>query len=167
MARRLASLLGVPHVEIDSLFHGPGWAPNPDFVAEVERFTSGENWVTEWQYSSARPRLAERAELLVWLDYPRAVVMWQVVRRTIKRRVRREVLWNGNVEPPLRTIIRDPEHIVRWAWSTHRSTGQRVEDLLRLRPELLVVRLTSRDAARAWLTILANIGAGEGPATED
>lgn len=44
--------------------------------------------------------------------------MRQVVRRTVVRRLRRVVLWNGNVEPPLRTIITEQDHIVRWAWRT-------------------------------------------------
>jgi len=55
----------------------------------------------------------------VWLDLPRTKVMRQVVARTIRLRLRRQVLWNGNVEPPLRTIFTNAEHIVRWAWTTH------------------------------------------------
>jgi hypothetical protein len=61
--------------------------------------------VTEWQYSLVRGILAERADLLIWLDLTRGVVMWQVVRRTLRRRLRREVLWNGNIEPPLRNDL--------------------------------------------------------------
>ena len=30
-------------------------------------------------------------------------------------RLGRQVLWNGNIEPPLWTVFTDPEHIVRWA----------------------------------------------------
>ena len=35
----------------------------------------------------------------------RPMVLRQVTTRTLRRRLRREVLWNGNVEPPLRTIF--------------------------------------------------------------
>jgi adenylate kinase family enzyme len=152
LARQLAALLGAPHFEIDSLFHGPNWTPNPQFVTEVEKFSSEPAWVTEWQYSSVRRLLADRADLLVWLDYPRALVMWQVVHRTIRRRLRRQALWNGNVEPPLRTIFNDPDHIIRWAWSTHRKTGHRVADLMRSRLGLPIVRLPNRKAAQEWVT---------------
>ena len=160
VARSLAEILGVPHVEIDELFHGPNWRPNPDFVAAVESFSSREAWITEWQYGSVRPLLAARADLLVWLDYPRALVMSQVVRRTIRRRIRREVLWNGNVEPPLRTIVSNREHIIRWAWRTHRKTAQAVEELVRARPGLPVVRLANRAEAEEWLTGLSDKHAG-------
>lgn len=61
--------------------------------------------VTEWQYGVVRDQLADRADLVVWLDLPRRSVMRQVVTRTVRRRFRREVLWNGNIEPPLHRIL--------------------------------------------------------------
>jgi len=151
LAARIAAVLGVEHVEIDSLFHGPAWTPRPSFQADVHRFAAGPRWVTEWQYDSVRAYLAERADLLVWLDLSRALVMRQVVRRTLVRRLRRQSLWNGNVEPPLRTILTDPEHIVRWSWTTHHRSARRVTDLLDRRPDLPVVRLRSRADVARWL----------------
>jgi hypothetical protein len=41
---------------------------------------------------------------------------------------------------------------VRWAWTTHAETGQRVAQLRRQRPELAVVRLTSRSAVDRWVS---------------
>lgn len=150
-AARLAAVFGLEHVEIDGLFHGPGWVPRPEFVADVERFTSRTGWVTEWQYHTVRPLLAERADLLVWLDYPRHVVMRRVVARTVRRRIRNEELWNGNRERGLWRVLVDRDHIVRWAWRTHEATPKRVAELLELRPELSVVRLRSPAEAEAWL----------------
>lgn len=150
LAVRIAAALGVPHVEIDSLYHGPGWTPRSSFEADVHRFGAGPAWVTEWQYRQVRAFLADRADLLVWLDLPRAVVMRQVVRRTLVRRLRRVPLWNGNVEGPLRTVLTDRDHIVRWAWRTHGATAERVAALRLRRPDLVVVRLRSRDEVARW-----------------
>lgn len=151
VAGLIGSVLRVPRVEIDGLYHGPGWVPRASFVADVHRFTAGDAWVTEWQYSAVRDHLAERADLLVWLDLPRRRVMRQVVRRTLVRRLGRRKLWNGNVEPPLRTIFTDPEHIVRWAWRTHDRTGAWVAGALDRRPSLTVVRLRDRAETARWL----------------
>lgn len=151
LASRLGRLLEVPHVEIDALFHGAGWTARESFAADVDAFSSGPRWVTEWQYGSVRALLAERADLLVWLDFSRARVMRQVVVRTLRRRLRREVLWNGNVEPPLHTIVTDREHIVRWAWATHARNARRVVALGRQRPALPVVRLRAPVEVRTWL----------------
>jgi adenylate kinase family enzyme len=152
---RLAALVGqrweLSHVEIDGLFHGPGWTPRESFEADVERFSAAPRWVIEWQYSAVRQLLADRADLVIWLDLPRSVVMRQVIARTVRRRRRREVLWNGNVEPPFRTIFTDREHIVRWAWTSHHTIAPRIADLLERRPDLPVVRLGSRKAVETWL----------------
>lgn len=150
LAARIGNALGIPHIEIDALHHGPNWTPRPSFVADVEEFTARTRWVTEWQYSAVRPLLAERADLMVWLDLPRATVMRQLIRRTVLRRLRREVLWNGNVEPPLRTVLTDPTHVVRWAWSTYPLLHGRIGEVLDRRPDLPIVRLTDRRDVDAW-----------------
>ncbi|GAA4866246.1 AAA family ATPase [Pseudonocardia benzenivorans] len=151
LSARIAALTGAPHVEIDALFHGPGWTRIPTFVADVEAFSAQPAWVTEWQYSAVRDLLADRADLMVWLDLPRATVMRQVSVRTMRRRLGREVLWNGNVEPPLRTILTDREHIVRWAWDTHHKTALRITALATRRPALPVVRLRHRRDVDRWV----------------
>ncbi|MGD9990349.1 AAA family ATPase [Pseudonocardia sp.] len=151
LAARIGRRLGVEHVEIDALFHGPGWTRRPTFLADVEGFTARPGWVTEWQYSSARDLLADRCDLMVWLDPPHATVLRQVTARTLRRRLQREVLWNGNLEPPLRTFLTDRDHIVRWAWRTRYATAERLATLRVRRPDLPVVRLRSRREADSWV----------------
>ena len=151
LAARIGELLQIPHVEIDALFHGPAWTPRPTFSDDVRRLVAEPGWVTEWQYASVRALLAARADLVVWLDLSRWRVMGRVVRRTLRRRLGRQVLWNGNVEPPLWTVLTDPEHIVRRAWSTHARYAGRIGALREQRPELAVVRLTSRSAVERWV----------------
>lgn len=123
---------------------------HPAFRPDVEALAHRPAWVTEWQYGPVRDLLAERADLLVWLDLPRAVVVRQVVHRTLRRRLRREVLWSGDVEPPLRTVLADPEHVVRWAWTSHRRTREHVFALPERRPDLPVVRRPSHAEAARW-----------------
>jgi len=151
LARRIAAELALPHTELDALHHGPAWTPRPEFADDVARLVDRPDWVTEWQYAAVRELLLDAADCLVWLDLPRALVIRRVVCRTLRRRLRHEVLWNGNVEPPLRTFLIDPDHIVRWAWRTHGRTAERIADARRRRPGLPVVRLTGTDAVAAWV----------------
>ncbi|WP_265521958.1 AAA family ATPase [Oerskovia flava] len=160
LAARVGSTLGVPHVELDGLFHGPSWTPRPSFVEDVAAFCAQDAWVTEWQYRAVRRMLARRADLVLWLDLPRATVMRQVSLRTISRRLQHEELWNGNVEPPLRTMLTDPDHVVRWAWRTHSTTRARIAELLDLQPDLAVVRLRNRREIDALLGALRVSGRG-------
>lgn len=151
VAWRAAAALGCPHVELDALHHGPDWSVRPQFEADVAAFSAQPAWTTEWQYSRVRGLLLDRAELLVWLDLPRRVVMRRVIARTLRRRLGRQRLWNGNVEPPLRTILTDSDHIVRWAWRTHARTHRRVLMVASTRPDLPVVRLRTPAEITAWL----------------
>ncbi len=151
LASCIGEVLGIRHVEIDALFHGPGWTPRVTFAAEVEAFSAEPDWVTEWQYGTVRDLLAQRADLLVWLDLSRATVMGRVVRRTVRRRLLRQVLWNGNIEPPLWTVFTDSEHIVRWAWSTHHKSARRVAAVHQQRPNLVIVRLPNQRDVEHWI----------------
>jgi adenylate kinase family enzyme len=154
LARRLSFVRGLPHTEIDGLFHGPGWTPRPEFLDDVRALVASDAWVTEWQYRQVRELLLSRAELLVWMDLPTHVVMRRVVRRTLSRRFRRTVLWNGNVEPPLWTVFRDPEHIVRWSWSTRHKFDRLDEHVAAVAPHVTVVRLRNRAEVDRWVALL-------------
>jgi adenylate kinase family enzyme len=155
LARELSARLGLPYTELDSLYHGPGWVPRESFRCDVERIVAADIWVSEWQYTPVRPLLLERAELLVALDYSRARVMTRVVRRTLERRLRRIELWNGNLEPPLRTIFVDRDHIVRWAWNMFSHNRRRLRELEESPPAGVTVRrFRSPRETAAWLSAL-------------
>lgn len=71
--------------------------------------------------------------------------------RTMIRRLRRVELWNGNIEPQLWTFFTDPEHILRWAWSSYQPSRQRGRAVLAAENGPVVVRLRSRREVRDWL----------------
>lgn len=154
LAQKVSAQCGVKHVEIDALYHGPNWTPRPEFVSEVQEFAGESSWVTEWQYAQARGILADRATVAVWLDYPRHLVMSRVIRRTLQRRFQRQVLWNGNVEPPLWTIFTDKTHIVRWSWQGIKKYQTKSLELAKSRPELPIIRCRHPRDAESLLTVL-------------
>lgn len=152
LARTIGERLELPYVELDSLHHGPGWTPRPEFFDDVEAFTAGPRWVTEFQYDVVRPMLLERADLFVWLDLPRRLVMRRLLVRTLRRRLRREELWHGNREAPLHTLLTDPDHVLRYAWRVHADTEARARRALESRPALPVVHLRSARDVESWLS---------------
>ena len=87
----------------------------------------------------------------MWLDFSRLRVMSQIVPRTVRRRLCRVELWNGNLEPPLWTIFTDRDHIVRWAWRTHPKTAARGRAVLASQDGPPVVRLRTRREVAGWL----------------
>ena len=158
LARELAARLALPYAEIDSLFHGSGWTERPTFLDDVRAFAAGDRWVCEWQYDAARPVLLDRCDLMVWLDLPRVTTTGRVVRRTLRRRLRREELWNGNREGPLWRMLTDREHIIRWAWSSHSGVAERVATAERERPALPIVRFRRGAEVVRWLAVVSEAG---------
>jgi adenylate kinase family enzyme len=153
LAKRVGMSWQLPRVELDALHHGENWIPRSTFVSEVEAFAAQPQWVTEWQYTSKLGgSLYGRADCVLWLNHPRCLVMRRIILRTLVRRLRREALWNGNVEPPLRTVFTDRDHVVRWAWRTYGRAGERVMALLSQRgQEVIVVQLRGRRQADRWI----------------
>jgi adenylate kinase family enzyme len=122
LAKRLAALLRVPFLELDSVNHQPNWQPLPteEFRERVAAAVAADGWVVDGNYSRVRDLVWARADTVVWLDLPRRTVMRQVVLRTIRRGTLRQELWNGNRES-LRNLVRwNPEEsVVRWSWVKH------------------------------------------------
>jgi adenylate kinase family enzyme len=122
VARRLATILGVPYLELDAVFHQPGWRPLPD--EEFRRIAAGQaaedSWVIDGNYERVRPLVWARADTVVWLDLPKRTVMRQLAWRTLRRVTFREELWNGNRERWKNFFSLDPEKsVISWAWHKH------------------------------------------------
>ncbi len=101
LGRALAERLGVPFVELDALVHGPNWAETPDdkLRALVAPIVAGDGWVIDGVYrGKLGPLVLEAADTVVWLDLPLRVWLPRLLRRTFRRILRREELWNGNRE---------------------------------------------------------------------
>lgn len=102
-ARALTARLGLPHVELDALHHGPGWqeATPDELRARVEAAFAAapEGWIADGNYESkVGDLIVSRADTFVWLDMPLPLALGRVARRTASRLVRRTELWSGNRE---------------------------------------------------------------------
>ena len=159
MAGRIGERLGVRHVELDAMFHQPGWTPLPedDFREQVATVTAAEAWVVDGNYSAVRDLVWERADTVVWLDLPRATVMRRLAWRTLGRAVTRQVLWNTNREPLDNLFRWDPHRsILRWAWTRHHAYRERYAAAMDdpRWSHLTFVRLRSPADVDGWLSAL-------------
>lgn len=160
VGRRLAGALGVPYVELDGVFHQPGWVelPADEFRSRVTGLLGGDGWVVDGNYSAVRDLVWERADTVVWLDLPRPLVMRRVVLRTLRRVLTREELWNGNREPFTNLYRLDPEHnIIRWSWTKYGAYVQRYSEAMAdpAYAHLRFVRLRSPSDVEAMLASAA------------
>ncbi len=156
LARRLAHLWNLEHIEIDSLFHGPDWTPRLEFLDDVRAFAATDRWVTEWQYTSKGTDdiMTPRAQLALWLDYPYRVVRSRLIRRTLGRSVLRTEMYNGNVERPIWKLLatREPEeNILAWQTKTLGYWTAKMPDVRARFPHLQIIRLTHPRETERWI----------------
>lgn len=102
VAGSIAWRIGVPHIELDAIFWMPHWVSKPveEFRADVSAILSryGDGWVCDGNYRYVRDLILPQADAVVWLRLPFRVVFWQLLKRTIGRLRRDEVLWGTNRE---------------------------------------------------------------------
>jgi adenylate kinase family enzyme len=129
-ARAISKVLGVPHLELDSVFHQPEWTrlPDSEFRARVANYCEQPAWVIDGNYTSqgVLDIVWRRAETVVWLDPPVSVVIRRVIWRSLSRGLLATPLWNGNRER-LRDLLRTApaENVVLWAATRFRSTRRK------------------------------------------
>ena len=122
LGHQLADTIGASHVELDALFHQPDWEPTPipEFRAKVTAAISSERWVVDGNYRPIEDLVQGGADTIIWLDLARWRVMSRIVRRSLRRVITREQLWNGNRESWRNLTSRDPElNVIAWSWQHH------------------------------------------------
>ncbi|WP_198683248.1 P-loop NTPase family protein [Peristeroidobacter agariperforans] len=156
-ARSLASKIELPIVELDALYWEPGWTPaGPEsFRQRVLESTRGEGWIVVGNYGTVRDALWSRATMVIWLNYGFAVTFARALRRTMRRAVTGEELWNGNRESIRRSFF-SRESILWWVITTHR---RRREEFTGLRasnhyPHLRWVEFQQPGQAQAYIARL-------------
>jgi len=170
VARHLARLLGVPHIELDALFWKANWQKTPDeeFLPRVDRETDRPAWVLDGNYSRTRSIVWPKADTVVWLDYSFLRVLGQLLLRTLRRAVTREPMWEGCVED-WRTALLSRQSILLWCLQTYwkrRKTYPKVFS----RPEhghLTIVRLRTPRETRRWLGEVSRDRPGDASGEED
>lgn len=153
LARRLSEQTGIPHIELDALHWGPNWqeAPLDTFRERIAAALTESTWIVDGNYSKVRDIVWGGANTLIWLDYTFPLVFTRLIRRTFRRVVQREELWNGNRERWGNVLSR--HSLLWWAIKTYPRNRRRYPELL-ARPEyshLTVIRLGSPSATERWL----------------
>ena len=154
LAKELARLLGVPHIELDGIVHGPNWVDLSDeeFRARTAGALGDGGWVSDGNYSAVRDLTIGQAETVVWLDYPIIIPLWRVFPRTLRRIILREELWNGNRET-WRGALFGRHSLVVWILRMHHKQRREFATILGA-PEhahRTIIRLRSPQATARWL----------------
>ncbi len=153
LARHLAEVLELPHIELDAFYWGPNWqaAEIEGFRRKVSAALAANAWVADGNYRQVRDIVWGRADTLIWLDYSLPRIFARLTRRTAYRMLRGIELWSGNRERLDQVFSRDSLYL--WALQTHGRRRREYPEQLE-RPEyrhLQWVRLQTPRETRCWL----------------
>lgn len=81
----LAEKTGLPVYHLDQMFWRAGWVSvtKEDFDAELAETLAKEKWIIDGNYSRTIPMRLEKCDTVFYLDYPRLVCFFGVVRRVL------------------------------------------------------------------------------------
>lgn len=159
LAERLAGRLGLAYIELDALYWKPGWVGTPDeeLRAAVRAAIQAPGWALAGNYSKVRDLVWEKAEAILWLDYPFLLVFDRLLRRIWRRWRTRELLWGTNVEPLwVHLKLWSKDSLINWLFQTY-WRRKREYPLLFALPEnahLKVLRFAHPRELDAWFDSL-------------
>jgi adenylate kinase family enzyme len=150
-SRRLGARLGLEVIHLDVAHWRPGWTepPKDEWRRKVEELCRGESWVIDGNYSGTlEPRLAA-CDTVIFLDLPRAVCAWRVLKRV--------VMYRDGTRPDMAEGCREKFDLkfLLWVWNYPARSRPKVLRLLEQYAEgREIVRLRSSAEAEGFLNRL-------------
>jgi len=168
LASQLAEKINGDYIELDALHWEPNWVEAPDevFRERVETAISSKlalseverAWVVAGNYRTVRDLIWDNAEAVIWLDYSFHIVFWRLLKRTVRRAVTQEELWNGNRERFWWHLkLWSDESLFHWLFKTYWRRKREYPILFSL-PEnahLKIIHFKHPKEAEEWLNNVA------------
>ncbi len=153
-ADKLANRLGIRHVELDEIFWMKDWQCRPDdeFRELVRKEAEEETWVIEGNYRKVRDILWDRADTLVWLNYPFWLVFYRAIKRTLRRVLYKEKICGGNTETFFLSFL-SSDSILAWVLKTYWKRKKEYTALMKsdTYPNMNKIEIKSPDAVKSFL----------------
>ena len=112
-APRLGRRLGLPVIHLDRLFWHAGWVETPRDVwrPQVEELCAGDSWIIDGNYSNTLEVRLDACDTVIFLDLPRAVCLWRVLKRV--------VIYRRSARPDMAEGCRERIDLkfLYWVWS--------------------------------------------------
>lgn len=127
VARRLGQLLDIEVNHLDKFFWKPGWIESPpdEWRETVTELINRESWIIDGNYSGTLKLRLQRCDTIVFLDMPRLLCLWRIVKRNLLyRRGGRPDMAEGCLE-------KLDFEFVSWVWNYSRRSRPKVVRLIR------------------------------------
>lgn len=117
LARQLGEVTGLPVVHLDKLFWKSGWVESSkaEIDEKIRQAAACPRWIMDGNYNRTLEQRLERADTVIYLDFPRMVCLWGVFKRLLTNL--------GKVRPDMPEGC--PEKVdlefLRWIWNFNKD----------------------------------------------
>ena len=126
LAQQLGDKLHLPVVHLDKYYWKPNWVPTPneEWDRIVEAFTSEDHWIIDGNYSRTMDIRMKRADLIIFLDMPR----WLCLYRILKRRI----MYHKKTRPDMNDGCQEKidYEFFKWVWNYRKRSRKGTLDKL-------------------------------------
>ncbi|HJQ34317.1 MAG TPA: DNA topology modulation protein [Pyrinomonadaceae bacterium] len=155
-ARALGERLGLPVIHLDREYWRAGWVepPKDEWRQRVEELSARAAWVMDGNYSGTFDVRFDACDTIIFLDLPRAVCLWRVLKRSVMyRRTLRPDMAEGCPE-------RLDFKFIQWIWGYRSTRRPKVLALLeRHSRDKRVIHLSTRAEVEQFLENIKGGGA--------
>jgi adenylate kinase family enzyme len=145
LSRQIGAKLHLPVIHLDAHYWHPGWVATPpdEWRLVVQELIARPRWVMDGNYGGTMDLRLAACDTVIFLDLPRLVCLWRVVKRTFRSR--------GETRPEV--APGNPERLgwefLAWIWSYPSSRRPKILAKLRtLESKRVVILSSQRDVDR-------------------
>jgi adenylate kinase family enzyme len=140
-ARRLHEITGLKLIHLDSFYHLPNWGEpsKEDWLKLVQELIKGDEWIIDGNYGGSMEMRLERCDTVIWLNFPRTVCTWRVLKRIwLYRKGGRPDMAEGCEE-------RFDWEFIKYVWNFPRDKNPKIVSRLAKFPDKKVFHLKSNN----------------------
>lgn len=148
LSRKLHYILDLPVIHLDTYFWNANWVPksNEDWERIIEQFTNEEQWIMDGNYSKTMDMRISRADLIIFLDMPRFLCIYRIIKRRMMYHKKSRPDMNQECEEKL-----DWE-FMKWVWNYRkRSRVNTIKKLEEIKGHKEVVILRTRKEVEEFI----------------
>lgn len=159
VSKSIALKLRHPVIQLDQLFWRQDWTfvTEDEMIALIKDKLSQPKWVLDGNFNKFEPIKWQEVQMVVWVDTPFILNLWQVFRRCIKRAISQEEVWEGSgCRESFRRSFFSKDSIILWVLKTWGSYRRIYSGYIESNeyPHIKWVRLRSRKEIQNFIDSL-------------
>jgi adenylate kinase family enzyme len=148
-ARRLGKLLDIEVIHLDALYWNEGWVETPKaaWAETVAELVKRDSWIMDGNYSGTFDIRLKACDAVVFLDMPRLLCLWRVLKRLM--------IYRNRTRPDMAVGCNEKFNweFILWVWNYPKRTRPKIIDWIRENSgSKKVIRLRSPAEVEMYLT---------------